>query len=470
MTLSTAALASVLEREAHAAVPVRWVDSAVSMAKQVSAGQAAAGLVSVSAAALAEGVLWAMTIQQAKVAAVALGVLAAVAAGAGAFARQPREGQPPAAESAATDAQTGKPGNPATSTTPGQGAPSPSKPADTSQAAPDDGPDRVARDGFAMALESFQAGNLDVDKVYQWSKRICDDETSTADERPPFGFVDAARGHQERMEQLVAIVKSQHESSGNGHSPLEYLNARFYQREAKKMLAAAGRAAAVQSTMKTPADATNARRQPRPADAVARVAQVGAARASGRGPAPAAAEAANDDSVPGAEVGKDARSQAVLKKLDIPLAMNFSSETPLEDVLRYIRAGTTSPNSVGVQIYVDPIGLQEAEKSMTSTIQLDLEGVPLRRTLQLLLRQISLCYWIQDGMIVISAESGEETGSLPSPIFKRSPRAVMEQKLERGEMSADERKAYLQMLKDESEIAKLKAEIEKAQMRGGGIQ
>ncbi len=58
--------------------------------------------------------------------------------------------------------------------------------------------------------------------------------------------------------------------------------------------------------------------------------------------------------------------------------MSFAEETSLEEVLKYIKEATKSselPN--GIAIYVDPIGLQEAEKSLTSTIQMDLEGVPL---------------------------------------------------------------------------------------------
>ena len=60
--------------------------------------------------------------------------------------------------------------------------------------------------------------------------------------------------------------------------------------------------------------------------------------------------------------------------------MSFANETPLDDVLKYIKQATTTPTFNGIPIYMDPVGLQEAERSINSTIQIDLEGVPLRRT------------------------------------------------------------------------------------------
>ena len=60
------------------------------------------------------------------------------------------------------------------------------------------------------------------------------------------------------------------------------------------------------------------------------------------------------------------------------------------------KQATTTPKYQGIPIYVDPVGLQEAEKSMKSTVRnMDLEGVPLRRTLQLLLDQIDLAYFVR---------------------------------------------------------------------------
>ena len=36
--------------------------------------------------------------------------------------------------------------------------------------------------------------------------------------------------------------------------------------------------------------------------------------------------------------------------------MSFNEETPLEDVLKYIKQATTTATYSGIPIYVDPIG------------------------------------------------------------------------------------------------------------------
>ena len=66
--------------------------------------------------------------------------------------------------------------------------------------------------------------------------------------------------------------------------------------------------------------------------------------------------------------------------------MSFNEETPLEDVLKYIKQATTTATYQGIPIYVDPLGLSEANKTMTSTVRnMDLEGFPLSVTLPELL-------------------------------------------------------------------------------------
>ena len=88
--------------------------------------------------------------------------------------------------------------------------------------------------------------------------------------------------------------------------------------------------------------------------------------------------------------------------------MAFPNETPLEDVLKYIKSYTQGTNDSGIPIYVDPVGLQEAEKTITSPVQLDLEGVPLKTTLRLLLKQLGLTYTVKDGMLTITSESSDD--------------------------------------------------------------
>ena len=104
-------------------------------------------------------------------------------------------------------------------------------------------------------------------------------------------------------------------------------------------------------------------------------------------------------------MGRDTRSKKILAKLEEPISMSFANETPLEDVLKYIKAATQGPNDTGIQIYVDPAGLNEAEKTMTSPVTLDVEGVPLKTTLRLMLNQLGLTYSVRDGLLMITKEA-----------------------------------------------------------------
>ena len=103
---------------------------------------------------------------------------------------------------------------------------------------------------------------------------------------------------------------------------------------------------------------------------------------------------------------KSPMMKVIQKKLDEPISMNFSNETPFEDILKYIRQATQGPNDAGLPIYVDPVGLKEAEKTMTSPVSIDLEGVPLKTTLRLILKQMGLAYCVKDGLVIISSVEG----------------------------------------------------------------
>ncbi len=93
-------------------------------------------------------------------------------------------------------------------------------------------------------------------------------------------------------------------------------------------------------------------------------------------------------------------------KLQGKVSMNFPNDTPLEDVKRYIEQSTQDAKGgfpTGIPIYVDPQALQDADKTMASTVTMNLEGMPLATTLELLLKQLSLAYDIQkDGLLVIT--------------------------------------------------------------------
>ena len=90
--------------------------------------------------------------------------------------------------------------------------------------------------------------------------------------------------------------------------------------------------------------------------------------------------------------------------------MQFPNDTPLEDVLKYVRVSTQGPGFTnGIPIYIDPVGLQEVEKTTASPIRIDLERVPLRTSLRLALTQLGLTYQVKDGLLTITSAAAEDS-------------------------------------------------------------
>jgi hypothetical protein len=120
---------------------------------------------------------------------------------------------------------------------------------------------------------------------------------------------------------------------------------------------------------------------------------------------------------PTSSAGIASANRRIWEALDQPVPMRFQNETPLEDVLKHIRAATRGADGKSIPIYVDPIGLQEAEKSMTSVVVIDLDGVPLKTNLRLCLAQLDLAYSIRDGVLLITSEESAVTPVYQDPFL-----------------------------------------------------
>jgi RNA polymerase sigma factor (sigma-70 family) len=103
---------------------------------------------------------------------------------------------------------------------------------------------------------------------------------------------------------------------------------------------------------------------------------------------------------------KNPRNQAILKKLDEPITLHFPTETPLSELLTRIKQASKAGDGKAIPIYIDPTGLQEAEKTTDSPVIIDLEDVPLRFSLRLALKQLGLAYCVRDGVLIISSVDG----------------------------------------------------------------
>jgi hypothetical protein len=115
-----------------------------------------------------------------------------------------------------------------------------------------------------------------------------------------------------------------------------------------------------------------------------------------------------------------ATNARIMRALEKHAPFSFNEETPLEDVLKYVKQVANAPDGKGIEIYVDPMGLQEADKTMTSTIRnVELDDVTIKAGLGAILPQLDLAYFVRDGVLVISSEDAVErfpwSASFPSP-------------------------------------------------------
>jgi RNA polymerase sigma factor (sigma-70 family) len=429
MALPAGAVAAVLSSDASAAVPPTLLLSTVKAAMLVAAGKAAvSGAVSAQAAALFEGVLNAMFLTKLKLTAALLacglmitgaGVLAVPALrgapgnqdenAAPAPAEQAQPAPSTASEAAKRQARKGA-ANARNKTAAGEitadkididltAAPTDLKRVEaTAQARL-----KAAQRAYEMALLDWQEGRITTDRFFQNSKFILDAQRDLSPSK-----TDTIAAFQAHLDRIKTVEKHERAEVEIGRVTLFHLaEAEYYVREAEYWLE---RAKAGEDPTRTGKASTD-------------------------------------------EPGKDPRSLAVLAKLKQPIPMAFADETPLEDVLRYIKSATSGPNDNGIQIYVDPEGLKEAEKTMQSPVVLDLEGVPLERTLDLVVRQLGLFYAVQDGMVYIS--SNEDYIHPGPPVFGDSPLRKLQKRAMRGELNPEEAKQFIEMLRVRKEMMEL---------------
>ena len=120
---------------------------------------------------------------------------------------------------------------------------------------------------------------------------------------------------------------------------------------------------------------------------------------------------------PTASVGTAPANARIWVALEQPVPMRFPNDTTLEDVMKFIESATHGPDGKGIPIYVDPLGLQDAERSMTSTVTINLEGVALKTSLRLCLDQLGLSYGIRDGILLITSAEREVTPVYQDPFL-----------------------------------------------------
>ncbi len=439
LALSAATLAAGFSSpDAKAAVPVALIQATLRAAESVSSragvSLAASSTVSLPVAALGEGVLQAMILTQVKTSALPLLLLGVVATGVVALAAQgnPKEtkggsqAQPSARGVNPQGVIAKKSRRQRLEDTP-EPAPQP-EPKSTGQLLSDQlQADQELFDSLVIPGRSLRQD--DYRRLVGWSLRLL--ETGRSFSGDPSARTAAYAAHRDRMKKLNVLAAQSSLSDGTKEMTQAQL------REAERLLASAnspepqgpreGQAGMMRSMMAGQAGAGMGGRggmgpggggmagRGGMGEMMAQMSQQVEARRLRQLKAIAADMAVRNP---------DARSQVIRTKLDEPVSMSFANPTPLDDILKYIKQATTTATFAGVSIYVDPKGLEEASCTPTSPVTIDLEGIPLRTTLRLALKQLGLAYCVRDGVLIISSVRGinEELVEERSELEANEPR------------------------------------------------
>ena len=390
VALPAAAIASTLARGASAAIPLHLLRSTTLAATRLAAGQTlAAGIVSAHAITLMEGVIGTMFMTKLKIGAAALvatcvlavpGVLAYQGVGPSGEERKPAAGIPNPPVQGEVQAK-----GPAQFGLSKMQAPqdSDSKREELSQLSRTalTNLERLVADGkVSPASESFSV----------WSRRLA--EAQTGPNAPEPARKAALQAHLDRIQKWAGQVKRSFD--GGKLTAVDVLEAQFRLIDAERWVR--------EGKITDGAD--------RPPMGGEVVTSGGFGGGGGFSDGGQALRRLVIKTMPGDEK----RNQAILAKLEEIVSMKFPNETPLEDVKKYIEQSTQDEKAglpTGIPIYVDPVGLMEADKTISSTVAINLEGIPLRTTLHLILHQLGLAYKVEGGLLIIT---DEETAN-PTP-------------------------------------------------------
>jgi hypothetical protein len=105
------------------------------------------------------------------------------------------------------------------------------------------------------------------------------------------------------------------------------------------------------------------------------------------------------------------RTEGIFDALDQPIALSYADGAALDAVLKDIKMRTTKNPSLpkipaGIPIYVDPIGLQEAERSLSLTVKRppSADTLTLGEHLRRVLDPLGLGYQVKDGFLMITSK------------------------------------------------------------------
>ena len=112
-------------------------------------------------------------------------------------------------------------------------------------------------------------------------------------------------------------------------------------------------------------------------------------------------------------------AEGIVDVMKRPLALSYPDDASLEQVLKDIKLRSTGQPKLpaGIPIFVDPIGLSEADKTMMSTVrkQPSDQKLTLREHLKRVLEPLGLDFTIKDGFLMITSQEAVDERSEDDP-------------------------------------------------------
>ena len=114
-------------------------------------------------------------------------------------------------------------------------------------------------------------------------------------------------------------------------------------------------------------------------------------------------------------VYRNPRQEGIYDALDEPIPLTYADGAHLDDVLKEIKKQTTKNPKLpklptGIPIYVDPLGLQEAEKSLNSEVKRppSADKLTLGEHLKRVLEPLGLAYMTKEGFLMITSKESHD--------------------------------------------------------------
>ena len=98
-------------------------------------------------------------------------------------------------------------------------------------------------------------------------------------------------------------------------------------------------------------------------------------------------------------------TRQILGKLRTPMILPIGGAkiVMLQDLIKQIRLVTTERKGKELPIYIDPMGLQDADKTMASMCAATTDRMPIQEHLERALASLEMDYFIKDGLLTITS-------------------------------------------------------------------